>query len=1282
MGGSKLYPGLFMKIVTKKNLLWGATIITAGSWAYILATRFTDFLFTSKLDKITILGSLLIITFLLSAWVYWVLFYPFVKLISKKTVALSLGLSSLLITVFFLQNYQLPPFPEQHRLTITALGKNNPLSGGSDVEIISIGTVTLPGREQRRIPISQLELEGVWQGANDWYGLLENNGQVASVSLNRFIQAGIDIMFRAGPQSGLARIVWDGTEYTIDLYDQEPDVYTQSLKPGLDWRRADLTRKVLVAGAFAADFLGLLALITVCVILICQLFSGQKLILRKPGLLLLCLALILIMQFTVLKINEPVIFRNPQLESVIRDLLEKPAGNIYQRQLLTIVKLDASNRNITKLDGIELLPNLVQLNLRDNQIIDISPLSNLKYLDNLNLRNNTIIDLSPLSQLTELEYLNIHSNPTIVSIDPLENLSNLQTLIMGNVPIRDEMYVFESLNRLRYLNIRNCGIKDIKPFTQITDLRYLNLYSNSKIKSIKTLQNLTNLRTLILANIPIADEIDSLENLTKLRYLNLRNTNLSEISALSNLTNLEYLNLHSNPDIKSIDPLQNLINLQSLILRNVPVGNEIAILMSFPDLQNLNIRNCGITDISFLGELMSKSILQDNPKIDAAASVDIRDNLIPHGTENYYEAVRPYWENILDRQPIALPFFAALGNPKFSKPAGFYEDSFFLNLSTDDPDANIYFTLDGSEPSKVSPVYSEPILIASRAGELNQYSAIESIAADWNKPEDEVFKASIVRAKVINKRTSSTSATITHTYFISPNIADRYTLPVVSVVTDPDNLFDSKSGIYVLGESYAEQKNTDLTEDEKQLSANFNQRGREWERPIHIELFENVGQAVFSQNGGIRIHGGGSRRSPQKSLRLYAKSEYDLQKFFEYPLFTGQTNDPENKSTPVYEMFLLRNSGQDWMKSMFRDSFIQDLVSHTQLDTQSGRPVIVFLNGEYWGICNLQERYDEYYLFNHYGINPDEVTILRENSTLYRGNPDDKTHYSSLLSYISKNDLSDARHYEYIQTQMDVDNYIDYLITEIFAGNDDWPENNLYFWRKTTDKHAPDTSYGQDGRWRWMLFDMDFGFGLSGGVENHKLNTLELAQQPGWSGFLFRSLLGNEEFRTEFINRFADHMNSTFKTERVISVIDQTQAVLRPEMEEFFIRWDSREDSLEKWEEEVGVMRMFAQKRPESVRQHIMDQFGLNGTAILIANTDQEKGYIQINSIDITPNLPGVENPSSWSGIYFKGVPLTITAVPRPGYRFSNWEGIEHEGLEITIELNEDLGLTAIFIEE
>ena len=192
-----------MKTVTKKYLLWSITIITAASWAYSAATRFTDFLFTSKLDKISILGSLLCMTFLLSAWVFWVLLSPFIRKLSKKTIALSLVLSALLVAAVLFKIYQFPPFPENHSLTITAMGEKNPLSDNSKVEIVSISTVNFPDQELRRIPVNQLEYEGTWQSMNNGYGLLANNGQIASVSLNRFMQAGIDIIFRSDPQDHL-----------------------------------------------------------------------------------------------------------------------------------------------------------------------------------------------------------------------------------------------------------------------------------------------------------------------------------------------------------------------------------------------------------------------------------------------------------------------------------------------------------------------------------------------------------------------------------------------------------------------------------------------------------------------------------------------------------------------------------------------------------------------------------------------------------------------------------------------------------------------------------------------------------------------------------------------------------------------------------------------------------------------------------------------------------------------------------------------------------------------
>ena len=929
---------------------------------------------------------LLIVSLLLSALVFQVLLAPLIHRITRKMLALSMAAGFLLAAGIFSIHYQPPPFPEHHKLTITALGEKNPFSSGTKIEVIWLRTVSKPENNQKRLPVSYLALEGAWQNSNEGYGLIANSGKVVSATFEQFMQGGMNIEFQTGPQEGLVYLEWDEVEYTIDLYAPQSGILKQDLPPALDWQRADTTRKILVAGAFATDFFGLAAIFIVCGMLAVILIPGNLIHLRNPELIILCLVIGFFIQFAVSNLNTPVDFKNPQLEKVLEEILNEPAGKIYRRQIKTIVRLDASKSRITTLVGIEQLPNLIQLDLSDNQISDILPLENLTHLEKLNLRNNNITDLSPLANLIALEYLNVHSNPEIESIAPLENLSNLQTLILANVSVEEDLKVLQNLKHLTYLNLRRSGVKDLTPIAGLTNLEYLNLYNNPEIQSIQPLQNLVGLRTLILGNIPVGEEIAVLDKLRQLTYLNLRNTGLTDISMLSHLSNLEYLNLHSNPDIRSLMPIKNLSALRSLILANVPVGDEVGILKGFPDLRRLNLRNCGITNLFALGELMARGSLQDNPKTETLAALDIRDNPIPKGTGDAYASLRSYWETISDRQPVALPFFSALNAPSFSQPAGFYENSFLLYLATDEPDTSIHFTLDGSEPTAASAVYSTPLRIASRAGEPNRYAAIESVAASWNKPDEEVFKASIVRAKAINLSTGAASAVVTNTYFVGADAVNRYNLPVVSLVTDPDNLFDDQTGIYVLGQAYAAQKDADITEDERQVFANYNQRGREWERPVHIELFEPDGQPALAQDGGVRIHGSGSRRYPQKSLRVYARSEYDQQEVFEYPLFTGQPDDPENTAPTAYKykQFLLRNSGQDWMSSNFRDVFVQRLASSTTLDTQAGRPAMVFLNGEYWGFYNLQERYDEYYLYNKYGINLEKVSILRQNGELFQ----------------------------------------------------------------------------------------------------------------------------------------------------------------------------------------------------------------------------------------------------------------------------------------------------------
>ncbi len=485
------------------------------------------------------------------------------------------------------------------------------------------------------------------------------------------------------------------------------------------------------------------------------------------------------------------------------------------------------------------------------------------------------------------------------------------------------------------------------------------------------------------------------------------------------------------------------------------------------------------------------------------------------------------------------------------------------------------------------------------------------------------------------------------------------------------------------------------------------QRGLAWERPVAIEFFEPDGTRAFAANGGIRIHGGSSRAIKQKSLRLYARPEYGRDDSFQYAFFPGLSGAGNDQPLDEFKTLLLRNSGNDWHRARMRDVLMQGLVEHSRnLETQASRPVTVFINGCYWGLYHLRERYDENYLALNHGVAPGQVAILERNAELKRGQPADREHYLNLRDYAESHDLSDPEHYRHLAGLMDMRNYIEYYAANIYFHNTDWPHNNIIFWRIRPGGEEPDPIGVRDGRWRWMLQGTDYGFALKGPADrsfNHNFlkefednhgslsgpaaDTLKWAALPlngrlleEWPNTLFRNLLANEKFRNGFINHLADQLNSSFHPERVRERIDRLQKKLEPEMAEQCRRWKRMD--IESWRENVEVLRWFAAERPDHLRRHVIDHFGLGGTARVNLRADPGRGHLRINRLEITPATPGIRNQASWTGIYFQDVPLRITAVPRPGYRFAGWEGTDQKGAEIELVLKEDVTLTARFARE
>jgi len=608
-----------------------------------------------------------------------------------------------------------------------------------------------------------------------------------------------------------------------------------------------------------------------------------------------------------------------------------------------------------------------------------------------------------------------------------------------------------------------------------------------------------------------------------------------------------------------------------------------------------------------------------------------------------------------------------------SVPAGFYTSAFDLTMQSDDDGVIVRYTTDGSVPTSNSPAYSGPIHIDSRAGEANNvsmigYSTGGGFDEGWMPPDGEMFKFTTVRARAF-RAGAYPSPVETRSFVVDPASSNRYSMAVISLTTDLTNLFYS-TGIY----------------------NNPFHRGPDWERPAHIELFEPDGSLGFAQDVGVRIHGGTTRNRPRKSLRIYARAEYGTS-WIEYPLFP-------DKPVTRYKRFLLRNGGNDWGQLIFRDDMMQSLMKGENIDTQHTRPAIVFFNGEYWGIHTIRDRYDDRYLDTLYGTGSETNITMMENDSVYdRGDPAGVTHYNAMRSFLNSPGVANPTNYAYIQTQMDVDSFINLQAANIYFRNTDWPGNNSPYWRYTA-AYNPSAPFGLDGRWRWMLLDTDFGFGLdldyvnntgAYGPNDATHDTLAMALAPSgpgwpnppWATFILRRLIDNAAFHNQFINRMADLLNTSFSSNRVVGVIDAMAAEYAPEMDEHIRRW-RRPDSTTSWSNHVTTARTFGAQRAGSMRTHIISQFSaVTGTFNVTVNVSPTNaGVVRVNSITIAPETPGVgTEPYPWTGVYFAGVPIHVTATPKPGYRFAGWVHDPGATSE-TITVSSDISVTALFEEE
>ncbi len=546
----------------------------------------------------------------------------------------------------------------------------------------------------------------------------------------------------------------------------------------------------------------------------------------------------------------------------------------------------------------------------------------------------------------------------------------------------------------------------------------------------------------------------------------------------------------------------------------------------------------------------------------------------------------------------------------FSLSGGFFSDSVTVELSCPESSADIYYTLNSSSPGLGSHLYTGPITLR---------------------------KSTPVRAVAIVPQYLP-SPLVTNTYFIDfPT-----TIPVVSLVTDSSNIWGA-NGIYTTSN-----------------------RDRGWEKPVSIELYEVDGTAAIRQNAGIKIHAPDIR--PQQSFRLYARASYG-DDYFRYRIFP-------DRSTTEFKRLILRNAGNDGSQIRAR-THMRDMVMHTLYHqenpahiTSAGRPAHVFLAGNYWGLYYIRERQDIHFIESYFGET--DVDFL-ERAFGAPGNryalSGDWYQFDFMKQFAINNDLNDPGHFAQMETFMDVENFRDYWIFEVFSGNYDWLNNNVRMWRP----RKPGSVF------RWIMWDVDHGLGLPlYEFGDPEWNTLEWAMdsldsrtQNGANGALIRNLLENERFRNDFINRFADLLNTRLSTASTRAVVDSFVTILEPEIYHQLDRWRR---APHRWDEALVRLRSYLHERPDYVREHLMNQFHLSDTfAVTLRRQPADGGSIRINSLDLAE--------SSWQGTYFSDVPVAISAAPRPGYRFLGWSAGSHpEEPSLQMLLEEDLDMTAYFV--
>ena len=528
----------------------------------------------------------------------------------------------------------------------------------------------------------------------------------------------------------------------------------------------------------------------------------------------------------------------------------------------------------------------------------------------------------------------------------------------------------------------------------------------------------------------------------------------------------------------------------------------------------------------------------------------------------------------------------------------------------------------------------------------------DNSAPDWSAPLY-TTPISLNRTVTVKSRTYLEGFlpgyTDANTYFVNEH---PFTLPVVSLSLEPAHLFDPMIGIHVRGINGTEGYCGDR--------ANWYQ---DWERPAFFEYFDETGRRRIAQQIGVKMAGGCTRGRDQKAMALYARGKYG-DNDFDYPFF---------KEKPCINRFpslLLRNSGNDQDQTLLRDAFLQALVKQSMdIDFQSHQPATVYLNGTYMGIYNLREKTNEDYVVTNYFIEEGDFDMLERDREVIEGTA---AEYTDLVDFLNTHELAQEAHYQLVASRIDLQEYINWMTVNIYIANRDWPGNNHKFWKAR-----------EDGRWRWLMFDLDYGFGFRMDEDGYTHDSFGFATETGgpdhpnppWSTLLFRKLLQNEGFKKKFLSTYLTHVYGSFEPAWCNHVLDSLSAIIETEIAYNQARWGR---TVGQWEDYLQQLREYAVNRHGFMPAYVKNYFNLRSqeVSVVVTNPDPLKGKAKVNEAIIQMYPLNLQTYSE--------LPLSVQAVPGPGFRFSHWRdnsdgSVYSQSPAILSESSPDLSIEPVF---